>query len=212
MSQPDLQTTKSEAESSNTSLDTSFQPSREAKWFDGITLNRKVVAVTTMCLTMFAMKKFSSRVVGSSMEPAIANGALVLTFPLTSELPERFDTVVFIPPDYHCRYVKRVCGLPGESIEVNEKGLHINGNPLSEPFETFGPTDWFGPIDVPEGSVFVLGDHRHASHDSREFGPVEMRSIEGVVWYVSESVSHARDSDCPDCAISDLDSPYLDKW
>jgi signal peptidase I len=87
--------------------------------------------------------------------------------------PQRGDIVIFPFPDNEAKiYIKRVIGLPGETIEVRDGRVYINGSdtPLDEPYlkEEYlvGSRD-FGPYTVPEGSYFMLGDHRNNSADSR---------------------------------------------
>jgi signal peptidase I len=87
--------------------------------------------------------------------------------------PERGDIVIFPFPDDESRiYIKRVLGLPGETIEVKSGRVYINGSdtPLEEPYlkEEYlvGSRD-FGPYTIPEGCYFMLGDHRNNSADSR---------------------------------------------
>jgi signal peptidase I len=87
--------------------------------------------------------------------------------------PERGDIVIFPFPDNESKiYIKRVIGLPGETIEVRDGRVYINGSdtPLEEPYlkdeYLIGSRD-FGPYTIPEGSYFMLGDHRNNSADSR---------------------------------------------
>jgi signal peptidase I len=70
-----------------------------------------------------------------------------------------------------------VVALPGEVVEVRGGHVFINGDPLLEPYaQAFGGPD-YGPAQIPEGSVFVLGDNRRLSHDSRLIGPVSLESV-----------------------------------
>lgn len=84
--------------------------------------------------------------------------------------PERFDIVVFkYPDDESILYIKRVIGMPGETIEIKDGKVYVDGSsePLDDHFikeETFG--NW-GPYNVPEGCYFMLGDNRNNSKDSR---------------------------------------------
>jgi len=77
-------------------------------------------------------------------------------------------------------YIKRVVGLPGDVVEVSDGDIYVNGEPLDERFETRPPDyDRYGPVTVPSGEVFVLGDNRSNSQDSHVIGTVPMRNIEG---------------------------------
>lgn len=104
---------------------------------------------------------------------------------------ERGDVVVFrAPEDRYTNYIKRVIGLPGETIEVRDKVVYINGEPLEdEPYKVFkgpkyGPSTIqngriMAPFTVPEGHVFCMGDNRDYSYDSRFWGPVPIADIKG---------------------------------
>ncbi len=79
-------------------------------------------------------------------------------------------------------YVKRVVGLPGEQVSSRDGGIYIDDRLLVEPYLPAGlRTDDFGPVAVPEGKVFVMGDNRDSSFDSRRFGAVAESSIVGRV-------------------------------
>lgn len=92
--------------------------------------------------------------------------------------PQRGDIVVFrFPEDRDKDFIKRVIGLPGESVEVRNKRVFINGQALDDPWAHYSdridlppgvlPRDNFGPVTVPEGHYFVMGDNRDQSYDSR---------------------------------------------
>jgi len=102
--------------------------------------------------------------------------------------PERDDVIVFIfPQDRSKDFIKRVKGLPGERIELIDKHLYVDGERVDDKYayydpETTGvrnPRDNFPPFVVPEGHVFVMGDNRDHSHDSRFWGPVPVDDILG---------------------------------
>lgn len=77
-------------------------------------------------------------------------------------------------------YIKRVVGLPGDMVEVDGGAIYVNGEELVEKFETRAPDySHYGPITVPPGEVFVLGDNRSNSQDSHVIGTVPIRNIEG---------------------------------
>ena len=86
--------------------------------------------------------------------------------------PERGDVVVFDPPDILNSkedYIKRVIGLPGDTVEVKDARVYVNGKALSEPY-IYEPLDYvYGPVTVPEDALFVMGDNRNASFDSHRW-------------------------------------------
>jgi signal peptidase I len=105
--------------------------------------------------------------------------------------PERGDIVVLTPPDQvntDKPYIKRVIGIPGDTIEIHDEGVYINGTRLDEPYIDGRPTNCdlddevCGPLEVPEDSVFVMGDNRTNSSDSRVFGLVPIDNIIGKAW------------------------------
>jgi len=100
--------------------------------------------------------------------------------------PERGDIVVFYPPVASDRpYIKRVIGLPGDRVAIAEGQVWINGEPLAEPYldgaRTVCPSRACD-LTVPDGEVYLLGDNRNNSSDSRVFGPVSMDEIVGKAW------------------------------
>jgi signal peptidase I len=95
-------------------------------------------------------------------------------FPFT--LPQRGDVIVFIPPhDRNKDYIKRVIGLPGDKVEVKGREIYINDHLLADPWGVYVPEDFigaknYGPEMVPPHSLFVMGDNRNNSQDSRYWG------------------------------------------
>ena len=96
---------------------------------------------------------------------------------------KRQDVIVFKPPDVpEIDYIKRVIALAGEQVELIEGRVFIDGARLEEPYAVFtGPSRGrtFGPLIVPAGRIFVLGDNRDSSRDSRTFGTVNRESVVG---------------------------------
>lgn len=104
--------------------------------------------------------------------------------------PERNDVIVFrYPQDPKLDYIKRVIGVSGDTIESRDKVLYVNGKPFADKYgvhmdstiveRASSPRDSFGPIVVPEGKVFVMGDNRDNSFDSRFWGFVDHKAILG---------------------------------
>lgn len=127
-----------------------------------------VALVLAALLVTFVAQSY--QVQGASMLPTFHDGERVLVDKLTYRLraPARGEVVVFrYPSDVRRKFIKRVIGVPGDVIEVRDWLVYVNGEPLHEEY-ILGPTyDEFGPIQVPEGSLFVLGDNRNHSEDSR---------------------------------------------
>lgn len=96
--------------------------------------------------------------------------------------PRYGEIVVFrFPANPRQRFIKRVIGLPGDTIEIKQHKVYLNGNPLNEEYVNGTMYGNFGPFVVPENTVFVLGDNRNNSADSRyqEVGPIPNELIIG---------------------------------
>lgn len=126
---------------------------------------------------------------GESMVPTIFPGERVLVDASAYDTasPLRGDIVVFYPPvDFIAPNVKRVVGLPGERIQVRGGVVMIDGEVLAEGIATDPTRCGAGEtcrLVVPEGTIYVLGDNRYNSFDSRHFGPVPLEAVVGRVWY-----------------------------
>ncbi|QIN79374.1 signal peptidase I [Rubrobacter marinus] len=116
-----------------------------------------------------------------SMSPTLEPGDRVLAAKSAYRLtePGRGDLAVF--EDGGGAVIKRVVGLPGDEISVEDGVLVVNGEFVREPYVDYGLTDssFFGPETVPEGHVFVMGDNRSNSLDSRTTGPVPEEDLLG---------------------------------
>lgn len=110
--------------------------------------------------------------------------------------PKRGDIIVFYPPNGSTEpYIKRIIGLPGDHIAIMNNHVYVNGQQLREPY-IHEPTTWpgilaEGAFTVEPGHVFVLGDNRLNSTDSRYFGQVTMSSIVGRAWLTYWPLSEA---------------------
>lgn len=131
------------------------------------------------------------QVEGHSMEPSLEDGQLLMMN--RQAAIDRFDIVVFPDPRGSGEsYVKRVIGLPGDHLAVQDDVLYLNGQALEEPYleplkgqsphpftQDFSLEASLGLEAIPPGYAFVMGDNRPQSGDSRQFGLVALASIEG---------------------------------
>lgn len=110
-------------------------------------------------------------------------------------LPSRGDIVVFDPPfDSPDAYIKRVIGLPGDIVAARDKILYVNGRPVQEEYALFSDKfilppgtsrrDTFGPLKVPPGKLFMMGDNRDGSNDSRFWGFADVSRVKGRAMFV----------------------------
>jgi signal peptidase I len=99
--------------------------------------------------------------------------------------PKRFDIIVLKPPPAagsNVAFVKRVIGLPGETVKITKGVVYINDRPLPEPANRTPNYD-FGPFMIPDDQLFVLGDNRNKSFDSHFWGPLPLKNVEGHAWW-----------------------------
>jgi signal peptidase I len=141
----------------------------------------------------FALQRFMIQldvVNGHSMEPTFHEGERVLVDRIIYRLhPIRYGDVVAIRWGAN-GFMKRVVGLPGDHIVIQEGKVFRNGVSLKESYTNSDTKGTFGPFTVPQNCVFLLGDNRNASRDSRSFGAVPVGQITGrvdVVWWPLQS-------------------------
>lgn len=125
---------------------------------------------------------------GVSMDPTLSDGELIIVdrFGYNYQKVERYDVIVFKHKD-GTYFVKRVIGLPGEHIALQEKSIYINQERLAENYlieqgQPFTLEEVTGKKRLPSQSYFVLGDHRTHSLDSRNFGYIHRQQIVGKVF------------------------------
>jgi signal peptidase I len=124
------------------------------------------------------------KVEGTSMMPSLDDQERIFVnkFVYRLEPIERGDIVVFrYPRDPSKSYIKRVIGVAGDRIRIDDGQVYVNGRPLLEPYvpAIYSDARSYREIVVPQGSYFLLGDHRSMSSDSRDFGAVEENLIYG---------------------------------
>ena len=126
------------------------------------------------------------RVDGHSMDDTLANGEVmfVTKFDYLFGEPERGQVVICHYPNSRENYIKRLIGLPGDTIEISGGVTYLNGEALKEDFIDNPTSRDFGPITLGEGEYFVMGDNRANSNDSRMVGPLSKSQIVGHVRFL----------------------------
>ena len=126
-----------------------------------------------------------TKVRGESMEPTLHTDEYLLVEKISYRLhePRRGDVVVFkYPRDEQENFIKRVIAIPGDTVEIDSGRVSINGQPIVEPYLLQLPRESMPLTEIPEGKLFVLGDNRLNSNDSRAFGMVSMGEVLGRAW------------------------------
>ncbi len=144
-----------------------------------------VVPAVVIALVIQLFLAQATRVYGQSMEPNLHTDQRLVVEKISYRLhsPRRGDVVVLRLPERGSELlIKRVIGLPGDTIEIRDGIVYINGEALDEPYVIYRSHETMAPRVVPPLTVFVLGDNRSASNDSRSFGPVHRDHIIGRAW------------------------------
>lgn len=187
--------------------DARIQRARTAMTEKPSRLAREIVETIVLTLLIFFAIHFSVQpyfVDGPSMQPGLRTGDLVMVNLLSYDFgsPQRGDVIVFYPPENHdhqCRqndpqhecFVKRIIGIPGDSISITPTSVVVDSVKLNEPYiYPLAPGENENPVVIPSlhlgtGQYFVLGDNRGNSTDSRFFGPITRDSIIGKVQLVA---------------------------
>lgn len=162
-----------------------------------------IAIVLAVIIRMFIVEAF--KIPSGSMIPTLLVGdhLLVNKFIYRFTTPQRGDVIVFKYPDDPSRnFIKRIRAVGGDTVEVREKVLYINGEAQTEPFiqhidpqimpAQYSPRDNFGPITVPQGAYFMMGDNRDSSLDSRfwEHKFVARKAIVGKAFIIYWSWKH----------------------
>ena len=148
-----------------------------------------VVGITFFIITFIGQRTYVS---GSSMESTLSHGDNLIVDKLTYRFadPKRYDIIVF-PFRYeeNTYYIKRIIGLPGETVQIQDGSIYIDGEVLNESYgrEVMKSAGLAAdPIELKEDEYFVLGDNRASSEDSRnaDVGNVKREYIYGKAWFV----------------------------
>lgn len=149
---------------------------------------REMLITLTLALAMFLVLQLtiqSSVVVGSSMQPNLQDGQRLVVSKAAYFLstPQRGDVVIFRSPgNTRTEFIKRVIGLPGDTVAVQDGTVLVNGKALDEPYIASQPRYTLNPQTVPDDSYFVLGDNRNNSNDSHMGWTVPRQNIVGKGW------------------------------
>ena len=149
------------------------------------------ILIITAVILAWLIKSFIVQpfyIPSGSMEPTLYPGDRVLVnkFLYHIQKPNVEDIVVFVPPGIEDKdYIKRIVALEGEEIEVKSGQVSVNGKSKNEPYiiDQYNSSS-YGPEKVPARDVFVMGDNRPNSRDSREFGPLPKKRIVGKAFMI----------------------------
>jgi len=159
---------------------------------------QSIVLALSVFVLLYLFVAQPNQVKGSSMVPNYTDGEYLLTDKLTYQFsePKRGDVVVFKAPasepcaENECEYIKRIIGIPGDTVKVEEQKVYLNGNLLDQKFL---PADFVTDpgefcqegieVMVPQGEYLVFGDNRSHSRDGREFGPIKKDLIVGRAFF-----------------------------
>ncbi|MHB8620899.1 MAG: signal peptidase I [Chloroflexota bacterium] len=148
-----------------------FKPATQIEWNQALTAWQE----------QLAQQRCSFIEAGTSMDPTLTDGQLLIV--LTHErAPNRGDVVLFrYPLNPSQNFVKRVIGLPGDTIEVRNHQVVLDGKVLKEPYIKAASNGFYPRTVVPRDDYFVMGDNRNNSSDSRSWGPLPQKDIIGTV-------------------------------
>jgi signal peptidase I len=206
------------------------QPVTETKESKGSALWREVKGLAWVLLAVLVFHSFVAKpfyIPSESMMPNLLKGdrLVVSKFPygwswvspsfhilphwggrLLGNMPQRGDTVIVTPPGQSDDYIKRVIGLPGDTVELRAKKVYVNGQPLDEPYVHFltpasdlsevtsmDVRERYGPVTVPSSQYFVMGDNRDNSQDSRYWGFLPRHYVKGQAMMIYWSYESERD-------------------
>jgi signal peptidase I len=169
-----------------------FKPAKESR----ARLLREAIETILLTLLVFAVVKVTIQpywVDGPSMQPGLHTGELVIVNQLAYRFgsPQRGDVIVLHPPnDPSTQYIKRVIGLPGDTITITATEVYVDNTKLKEPYTyplapgEYGSSTFIGTVVLKTGQYFVMGDHRDISIDSRVIGAIPAQNIVGKAEFV----------------------------
>jgi signal peptidase I len=149
---------------------------------------REVLITAVMAIVIFFAVQSTLQtfvVVGGSMQPTFDDGQRLLVNKMIFNFapPNRGDVIIFEPPSgQRVDYIKRVIGVPGDTVEVRQGVVYVNGTRLTEPYIKSVPSYSMGPETIPNDNYFVLGDNRGNSNDSHNGWVVPKQNLVGKAW------------------------------
>lgn len=184
-----------------------YVPELYNRWYVYFAITLAAGFASQYLLTLSPVRAF--QIPSGSMEPALLIGDHLYAdmTRYRSAMPARGDVIVFASPEDPARInIGRVIGLPGEEIDIRNKTVYIDGQRLADPWahhqdlainpsaysQVIALRDDFGPSKIPTDAVFVLGDNRDNSYDSRFYGPVPLSSLQGRLLYVYWAADRSR--------------------
>lgn len=184
-----------------------YQPKSYNKWYVYLIVILIAELILSPVLKSYRKNVIQSCIMPSeSMAPTILKGDFIFVDATAyrSKSPKQGDVIVFASPEHRKEFTKRVIGIPGDTVEIKNKQVFINWQHLDESYiihtddkilhESLIPRDNYGPIIITGGHLFVLGDNRDNSFDSRILGPIGMNQVKGRVIkiYFSWNSEHLR--------------------
>lgn len=167
-------------------LDRPEADNNETNWFGMMV--RETVETVGLALIIFLIIRVgiqNYRIEGASMEPNFHDGEYLIVNKLAYRLGEyeRGDVIVFkYPNDPSKDYIKRVIGLPGDTVEIRSGQLFVNSVQIEEPYEHMPNARDESPVVVEPGHLYVMGDNRPASSDTRSWGQLGQEFVIGQAW------------------------------
>ena len=169
----------------------SQKPSSRSGIFTALSWVRDLAFSVLLAVILIVFIYQPVKVEGTSMMPALTDQERIFinkfTYRFGSGNIERDDLVVFwFPLDRTKSYIKRIIGLPGDTVQIDNGTVYVNGIRLDEPYvpEEYRDRQSSAALSVPPDNYFVLGDHRSSSNDSRAWGTVERKYIYGKAVFV----------------------------
>ena len=185
---PDFALTPESTSDSLTGTDLPAQEELEEQPSVGWMLLRELTETIVLSLIIFLLVRQviqNYRIESHSMQPNFFEGQFILVNKLAYRFgdPDRGDVIVFHNPNNTNEdYIKRVIALPGDTLEIHNQAIYINGQALEEPYNAnpIRPSDQpVGPLVIESDHLFVMGDNRPNSSDSRRFGQISQDLIVG---------------------------------